>query len=344
MSHELRHPLNMISINVELLSRMPEIRKSPSFMRAAAVIRNSVMSQAKIIDDLMDMSRVRTGKLSLSMAPVALAHVVQGIVDVVRIEQVVMNLLSNAVKFTRAGGRIEVGLRGEDGYVRVDVSDSGQGIAPDFLPHVFDMYGQSMSVTTRSRGGLGIGLALVREIVALQGGRVEAFSEGIGKGSRFSFWLPLLDCANAPQGANEADAADCMAGLRILVVDDMEDMLMIFKALLEMSGATVFEATSARQGLDILEREPVDLLISDISMPEMDGYEFIRRIRANPSLAALPAIAVTGMQRDHDITRARTAGFSAQLGKPVSIDRLNAIVHELLPCRRQGASDGCAVE
>jgi two-component system CheB/CheR fusion protein len=345
MSHELRHPLNMININVELLARVPEIRKSPSFARAAGVIRNAVMSQAKIIDDLMDMSRVRTGKLSLSMAPVSLGHVVQGIVDVeradpaareiaievvneadgmhvladvVRIEQVLMNLLGNAVKFTPAGGRIVVRLRPEDGQLRVDVCDTGQGIAPDFLPHVFDMYGQSMSVTTRSTGGLGIGLALVREIVGMQGGRVEAYSEGVGKGARFSFWLPLLD----GQGT-------------LLVVDDKEEMLTSFKALLETGGATVFEASGALQGLEILARETVDLLISDISMPEIDGYAFLRRVRADPRLAGLPAIAVTGMQREHDIAQARAAGFSAQLGKPLSIDRLNTVVHELLPRRGQ---------
>ncbi|MBD8530726.1 MULTISPECIES: CheR family methyltransferase [unclassified Massilia] len=366
MSHELRHPLNMININVELLARMPEIRTSPLFMRAAAIIRNAVLSQAKIIDDLMDMSRVRTGKLSLSMAPLALGPVVAGIVeaeradpaareiaievadeagglyvlaDVVRIEQVVMNLLSNAVKFTPAGGRIDVRLRGEDGQVRVDVCDSGQGIAPDFLPHVFDMFGQSMAVTTRTMGGLGIGLALVREIVALQGGRVEAHSEGVGKGARFTFWLPQLDSAAALQGGPHTDVRDSMAGIRILVVDGMEEMLMTFKALLETSGATVFEATSAQRGLDILERETVDLLISDMSMLGMDGDEFLRRIRANPKLAGLPAIAVTGLQREHDIARARAAGFSAQLGKPVSIDHLHAIVHELLPRRHEATGE-----
>jgi two-component system CheB/CheR fusion protein len=369
MSHELRHPLNMININVELLARMPEIRNSPAFRRVAGVIRNSVLSQAKIIDDLMDMSRLRTGKLSLAMAPVALGSVLQGIVevqradpatrdirieiadcgdgavvmgDLVRIEQVVMNLLSNAVKFTPGGGHIELRLVREESAARVDVIDSGQGIAPDFLPHVFDMYGQSVSVTTRSKGGLGIGLALVREIVALHGGRVEAFSEGPGTGSRFSFWLPLLDSGSAPLHGGDDDVGEGMAGLRILVVDDMEEMLLVFKSLLELGGATVFEATRARQALEILEREEVDLLISDISMPEMDGYELVRRVKANPKWAALPAIAVSGMQRsngnDGDMAQARAAGFSAQLGKPVSIDRLNAIVHELLPRRTTPAA------
>jgi two-component system CheB/CheR fusion protein len=245
----------------------------------------------------------------------------------------VMNLLSNAVKFTPSGGHIELRLVREDDAARIDVVDSGQGIAPSFLPHVFDMYGQSVSVTTRSKGGLGIGLALVREIVALHGGRVEAFSEGIGKGARFSVWLPLLDSDPTPLHGGAGDGDEGMAGLRILVVDDMEEMLLVFKSLLELGGATVFEATRARQALEILEREKIDLLISDISMPEMDGYELLRRVKANPKWAALPAIAVTGMQREHDIVQARAAGFSAQLGKPVSIDRLNAIVRELLPRR-----------
>ncbi|XYJ11826.1 CheR family methyltransferase [Telluria sp. B2] len=365
MAHELRHPLNMININVELLARMPELRHSPTFLRAASIIRNSVMSQAKIIDDLMDMSRVRTGKLSLTMAPVLPEMVVRGIVEVmradpatqdiaielsgeaeglyvmgdaVRLEQVLMNLLSNALKFTPKGGRVEVHLGREENQVRVDVVDNGQGIAPSFLPHVFDMYGQSMAVTTRSKGGLGIGLALVREIVALHGGRIEACSEGVGKGARFSFWLPLLDRNNAALPGEGGRGEDSMAGLRILVVDDMEEMLLIFKSLLETSGAVVFEATSAAKGLEILEREQVDLLISDISMPEIDGYEFLRRVRRNPKLARLPAIAISGMRRDSDIANARAAGYSAHLGKPVSVERLAAIVHDLLPRRETSES------
>jgi two-component system CheB/CheR fusion protein len=362
MSHELRHPLNMININVELLARMPEIRKSAPFMRAATIIRNAVESQAKLIDDLMDISRVRTGKLTMAMGPLALGPVLQGIADVqradpasrdidievvnladgvyvladlVRVEQVLMNLLSNAVKFTPSGGHIEVRLEREENEVRIDVIDDGQGIAPSFLRHVFDMYGQSMSVTTRSKGGLGIGLALVREIVGQHGGRVEAFSEGVGKGARFSVWLPLLDSQAAPRSGSGASAEASLVGLRILVVDDMEEMLQGFTSLLEMSGATVLGATSAQQALAIVEHEAVDLLISDISMPEMDGYALMRRIRANPKLAGLPAIAVTGMRHENDIAQARAAGFSAQLGKPVSIDRLHAIVCELSPGRSE---------
>jgi two-component system CheB/CheR fusion protein len=360
MSHELRQPLNMINISTELLARMPEIRDSAALARISTVIRNAVMSQSKIIDDLMDMSRARTGKLSLAMAPLDIGRMLRDIVDAqrvspagreititfndeggtalvladrVRIEQVVMNLLSNALKFTPAAGTVGVRIACEDGALRVDVTDSGQGIAPDFLPHVFDMYGQSMAVTTRSQGGLGIGLALVREILNLHGGRVEAFSEGGGKGARFSFWLPLLDSAALPKPPAHGNPVASMTGLRILVVDDMRDMLDVFVSLLEANGACVFAAASAQEALRILEQESIDLLMSDISMPEIDGYELLRRVRANPRHAALPAIAVSGMQRDNDIADARAAGFSAHLGKPVSVERLGSIVRGLVPDR-----------
>jgi len=360
MSHELRHPLNMIHINVELLSRMPELRQTPAFMRAATLIRNSVTSQAKIIDDLMDMSRIRTGKLSLTMSPVVLDAMLQGIVDVmrndatarelqldltgnsegvpvmadvVRIEQAVMNLLGNAIKFTPAGGRVEVRLAHADGFIRLDVCDSGQGIAPEFLPQVFDMYRQSSSATTRSKGGLGIGLALVREIVCLHGGRVEAASEGIGKGARFSIWLPVLDHAPAALAGEVSASEDSMTGLRIMLVDDAEDMVQAFQALLEVSGAVVFAASSGQGALDVLAHEDIDLLISDIAMPDIDGYQLLRQVRAMPKFKALPAIAITSMRRDSDIANARAAGFSAHLGKPVSVERLHAIVRDLLPDR-----------
>ena len=270
MAHELRNPLNMININVELLSRIPGIREAAGVIRIATGIRNAVSSQAKIIEDLMDMSRVRTGKLSLSLAPFDIGQVVRELVDTersgqaardvtidfiddcagaavladqVRVEQVVMNLLSNAMKFTPAGGSITVTLACEGDAVRVDVVDTGQGIAPDFLPHVFDMYGQSAAVTNRAKGGLGIGLALVCEIMKLHGGRVQAFSDGIGKGARLSFWLPVVENAVLSPQHHQRSMDEAMAGRRILVVDPMHEMLEVFASLLELSGATVFAAT-----------------------------------------------------------------------------------------------------
>ncbi|WP_084677046.1 CheR family methyltransferase [Massilia niastensis] len=358
MSHELRQPLNMININAELLSRVPQVRESGTALRCTKAIRQSVMSQATIIEDLLDMSRVRTGKLALSMAPVDIGKVVGAIIEVahadpvsrgleialsvvdegmcvmadaVRLEQVVMNLLSNAIKFTPAGGRIEVRLACENGKARIDVADTGQGIAPGSLPKIFDMFGQPNSVTTRSKGGLGIGLALVRELVGLHGGRIEAFSEGIGKGSLFSVWLPLLEQQHpAADGAEGEATGPHINGLRILVVDDVEDAVEVMKALLDMHGAHVLTATSALDALRLLEHEQVDLLVSDISMPAMDGYALLREVHAMPRHAHLPAVAVTGLGREQDIAQAREAGFAAHLGKPMSIDRLMAIIPELL--------------
>jgi two-component system CheB/CheR fusion protein len=363
MSHELRQPLNMISINAELLSHMGEVRGSSTALRCTEAIRTSVLSQAKIIEDLLDMSRVRTGKLALSVAPLDAGEVVGAIVDVaradpsargleitasgldaglavmadaVRFEQIVMNLLSNAVKFTPEGGRIDVRLCAEHGAMRLDVLDTGQGIAQASLSKVFEMFGQPNSVTTRAKGGLGIGLALVRELVHQHGGRIEVRSDGIGKGACFSVWLPLLERERGEAGGVPGDVRRDIGGLRILLVDDVEDAVLVMKSLLDMHGARVLVATGARQALEILAREEVDLLVSDISMPEMDGYALLREVRRLPRHADLPAVAVTGLAREQDIAMAREAGFAAHLGKPLSVDRLLAIIPGLLR-RRQAA-------
>jgi len=357
MSHELRQPLNMISINAELLSRIPEVRTSGTAQRCAEAIRASVGSQAKIIEDLLDLSRIRTGKLALTVAPVDAGKVVGAIIDVaradpttrgllveahgleegltvmadaVRFEQIVMNLLSNAIKFTPQGGTIELRLGQEDGALRLDVIDNGQGIAPSALGKVFEMFGQPNSVTTRAKGGLGIGLALVRELVHLHGGRIAVHSDGIGKGACFSIWLPLLQQGRSDTDGAAADETVDIAGLRILLVDDVEDAVLVMKSLLDTYGADALVATSAWQALEILGHENIDLLISDISMPEMDGYALLREVRRMPRYAALPAVAVTGLAREQDIAKAREAGFSAHLGKPLSVERLLDIIPGLL--------------
>jgi two-component system CheB/CheR fusion protein len=252
--------------------------------------------------------------------------------DAVRIEQVVMNLLSNAIKFTPSGGTITVRMAREGAEARIDVIDSGQGIAPSFLPHVFQMFSQPGSVTTRAKGGLGIGLALVREIMSLHGGRVEAASIGPNKGACFSIWLPLL--AQAPAASPPAPAAQQdISGVRVLLVDDVEDAVTVCQMLLEMQGAQVCTATSARAALDLMQQQQVDVLVSDISMPEMDGYQLLRAAHALPQYAHLPAIAVSGLAREQDIAAARAAGFSAHIGKPMSVDRLVEIICDLLPRR-----------
>ena len=218
--------------------------------------------------------------------------------------------------------------------MRIDVTDTGQGIAPDQLPRVFEMFAQSASVTTRARGGLGIGLALVREIVTLHGGRVEAFSEGLGKGARFTVWLPLAAAGTVQRDDAHGGTGQDIAGVRILLVDDVEEVVTTCQALLALHGAVVTGATSAAQAIAMLGESDVDLLITDISMPGMDGYGLLKAARALPRYARLPAIAVSGLARDKDIALARATGFDAHLGKPLSVERLTGIIRHLLPARR----------
>ncbi|HEX8479823.1 MAG TPA: CheR family methyltransferase, partial [Telluria sp.] len=358
MSHELRHPLNMIHVNAELLARLPEVVHSTSASRAAAQVRTAVMSQAKIIEDLLDMSRVRTGKLALALGPVDLGamaaamaeaaradHATRGLAisvsvadepvvvmaDKVRVEQVMMNLISNAIKFSPQDGKIDIAISQDDGHGCIMVSDTGQGIAPDFLKHVFDMFGQAGSVTTRSKGGLGIGLALVREIAQLHGGRVDAASAGLGKGARFCVWLPLFHDDGPVCAVNNERADSGISGARILVVDDAADVVEVFQVLLELEGARVITATSAQEGLAALREHDVDVVISDISMPDMNGYTFLEEARRLPRYAHLPAIALSGLAREVDIARARRAGYASHLTKPISVEHLLATVHDLLP-------------
>jgi two-component system CheB/CheR fusion protein len=358
MAHELRNPLNMININVELLSRMPVVREAPGFPRIATGIRNAVTSQAKIIDDLMDMSRIRTGKLSLAKVQIDIGRVVRELIDTVRagnaasevtigftdhgegaivfadqvrIEQVVMNLLSNAMKFTPAGGTVDVLIVREDASVRLDVTDNGQGIAPEFLPRVFDMYGQSAAAIQRANGGLGIGLALVCDIMKLHDGRVEAFSGGVGEGARFSVWLPVAEPAESSPQHHQRSMDEALAGRRILLIDPVRDTLETFTSLLELSGATVFAGVSANEGLRILGQERIDLLIADISTNSADGLGLMRQMRAHKLFAGLPAIALSSMHREDDVAAVIAAGFSVQLGKPISLETLSVTIRQLLP-------------
>jgi two-component system CheB/CheR fusion protein len=357
MSHELRHPLNMIHINVELLTRLPEVAQSTTASRAAGQVRAAVTSQAKIIDDLLDMSRLRHGKLAITVAPVDLAAMVENIAtatradpgtsglainvtvseqplyvlaDAVRLEQIIVNLLSNAIKFTPHDGTIDIVATSHGKEAEISVADSGQGISPEFLPKVFDMFGQAGSVTTRSKGGLGIGLALVQEIATLHGGRVKAESEGLGKGARFTIWLPLVGSGSDQAAQHDATADDGLDGARILLVDDAAEVVMVFQSLLEMEGAQVVVATSAADALAALKQHAVDIVISDISMPGMDGYQFLEAMRQLPHCTDIPAIALSGLVRERDIARALEAGFSAHLSKPVSIPKLMSTLHGLL--------------
>jgi two-component system CheB/CheR fusion protein len=355
MSHELKNPLNLIQMNAELLLRFPEVRDVPGVERAARIIRRTVASQAQIIDDLLELSRIHTGKLTLSRVAVDWAVIIERIVDAVqidatskgitlnvaiereasvihadavRVEQIVWNLLSNAVKFTPAGGTIDVSLQGDGACARLDVVDTGRGIEPRFLEHIFEMFRQADGRTTRHEGGLGIGLALVKNLAQLHGGRVRAASEGLGKGARFSVWLPR--CEETQPRSASAPAQAALHGLRLLIVDDTTDAVQTFAELLRIEGADVRVATSGADALQQLAEHEVDLLLSDIAMPEMDGYELIARIRGQAHTEKLPAIAVTGLGRVSDEKRALNAGFNAHLAKPVALEALVDTINRLV--------------
>ena len=349
MSHELKHPLNLININAELLTKLPEALANDRLMRAAQTIQRTVKGQARVIDDLLDLSRTSTGKLQLNVAPLLVADAIAPAVqsadaeargrdiqftttgmelpllidgDPVRIEQVAWNLLSNALKFTRTGGSIAARLRTDDGFAVLEVQDTGRGIASDFLPHVFDMFRQDEAVTRRQEGGLGIGLALVKSLVELHGGSVSAESEGAGRGATFRIRLPLRDRTDFAPLSEAQPGRGRLTGMRILVVDDTQDTLDTFGYLLAGDGAVVTTAASARQALEAADHGDFDLIISDIGMPGMDGYELIAELRSRARTAAVPAIALTGFGRPQDVKRALTAGFNAHLDKPVDFDAM----------------------
>jgi two-component system CheB/CheR fusion protein len=357
MSHELKQPLNLIQLNTEMLMRVPEIRNSKIGSKAASSIQKTVLNQAQIIDDLLDLSRLSTGKLKLNFADIDVTAIVHAIcetaqaealrrdlsltaagidtpimihADAGRVEQVIWNLVNNAIKFTPAGGAIKVEVSQQDDAVRIDVSDTGKGISPDFLPYVFDIYRQqAASPTTRTTGGLGIGLSLVKQLTELHGGHVEAASDGDDKGARFSIWLPLLRLAPDNGNSHSLPASSRIAGLHLLVVDDLEEAASAFKSILEFEGATVHIATNVAEALAVLEKENIDLVLSDIAMPVVDGYEFIRTVRAATKRPNIPAIAVSGLGGQIDIARAMEAGFSGHITKPVTLNAVAEKAFEL---------------
>ncbi|UUX95051.1 CheR family methyltransferase [Aquabacterium sp. J223] len=366
MSHELKNPLNLIQLNAELLSRLPEAKTVPAVSKAAETIRRTVLSQAQIIDDLLDLSRVRTGKLSLNPQPVDWVPIVQTIADAVRdeaqrksirfelvlppkplslradpvrLEQVVWNLVSNALKFTPAGGRVTVRLQAEGHQAVLSVQDTGRGIAPQALSHVFDMFRQADAGPARRQGGLGIGLALVKSLAEAQGGLVEVQSAGLDLGSTFTVRLPLR-----AEGARAVpEAADGgwpgLRGCRVLLVDDEPLSVETLTQLLELEGATVVSSTSGADALQRAEHDRFDFVLSDLAMPEMDGYEFVRRLRALPAMRAVPTLALSGMGRPADGQRALAAGFTAHLKKPITLDALLQVLGQVVRQAVHGPRD-----
>jgi signal transduction histidine kinase/CheY-like chemotaxis protein len=364
VSHELRTPLNAILGWAHLLREDdldPETRA-----RAIETIERNSRAQARLIQDLLDVSNIVTGRTRLDIRPVAdLAPIVGAALDSLRpaalaksielrqtheagrgrvlgdperLQQIAWNLVSNAIKFTPAGGKVWVRLAGDDRRVQLVVSDTGEGIPPDFLPYVFDRFRQADASAARRHCGLGLGLAIVRHLVELQGGEVRAESAGEGRGATFTVTFPVLAGAALPAGdAGHAAASDLdplgasLEGLRVMAIDDEPDTLDMIRLVLERCRAQVRTATSALEGLEQLARWTPDVLVADIGMPERDGYWLIRRVRdlAPERGGNVPAVALTAFAGADDRLRSLAAGYQTHVAKPVEPAELVAVISSL---------------
>jgi PAS domain S-box-containing protein len=367
VSHELRTPLNAILGWSTLMRRLEP--GSEDHKRGLETIERNARVQGQIIADLLDMSRIISGKVQLDVQSLDLSEVVNAALDAVRLsmeakklrvrvtldakagrlrgdpgrlQQVFWNLLTNAVKFTPAGGRIDVIMERVNSHVEVSIEDSGIGIKPEFLAFVFDRFRQADSSTTRRHGGLGLGLSIVKHLVELHGGSVRVKSAGEGQGATFVVALPISVMRTEDTGHLERPAFSdvdvstielpSLAGVRALVVDDQEDARILMCRLIEEHGGQCALAASGEEALRILGQEDVNIIISDIGMPGFDGYELIRKIRANPApgIRNLPAIALTAYARADDRQRALLAGFQMHVSKPVEPRELIAGIASLL--------------
>jgi CheY-like chemotaxis protein len=364
LSHELRGPVHAIAGWTQIL-RTGEL-DAEKRARALDVIERNAKVQAQLIGDLLDISRIISGKLRLETRPsypvesveTALATVLPAaeakgvrversldpgagpvLADPDRLQQILANLLGNAVKFTPRGGWVEVRLEQDGGEVRIQVRDSGEGIDPELLAHVFDSFWQADASTTRRQGGLGLGLTIARQLVELHGGSISAASPGKGQGTVFTVSLPLLrpqeqevtkEHAVAAQPAGAASPSPPLAGLRVLAVEDDESTLDALTELLSLRGADVTPAASVSQALEALQELDPDVLVSDIGMPERDGYDLIREVRARGRDATdLPAVAVTAFASPEDRQRALAAGFQVHLAQPVDPKELTQVIAAL---------------
>ena len=366
LSHELRTPLNSIlGWSQIVLGDMVD----PTDVRTALeTIHRNATSQAQLIEELLEASRLITGKLMLNLGPTEIAPAIQAAIDTIRpkadakdidivtdlddtvatvtsdaarLQQMVWNLLTNSLKFTPSGGRIEVRTERVGGSLQIIVSDTGVGISPDFLPFVFDRFRQEDSTSTRKHDGLGLGLAIVRHLAELHGGRVSAHSDGLDRGATFTITLPLAHAEKAVQkDTKEAEVRSysdpsfdrSLEGLRIHVVDDDIDSCNLLKFAFGLRGAEVITSSTAGEAYNAIEQEPPDVLLADINMPDEDGYSLVRKIRANSgdSGSRFPAIALTAMARAEDSESALAAGFQMHIAKPVEIDELASAILELV--------------
>lgn len=367
LSHELRSPLNPI-LGWSTLLQTKKLDEAKTAQALATVQRNAKL-QSELIEDLLDVSRILRGKLALNVAPVNLASTLQaametvrlaaeaksiqleailapnvGLVsgDVTRLQQVMWNLLSNAVKFTPEGGQVHIRLEQLDSWVQLTVSDTGQGIALDFLPYVFDTFRQADGATTRKFGGLGLGLAIVRHLVELHGGTIGVESQGEGMGAMFTLRLPLMPTqAETNLSKTEPEYPLDLSEVKILVVDDDADTREYIAFLLEQAGAKVTAAASASEALTLLTQSKLDLLLSDIGMPEMDGYMLLRQIRSLPSEqgGTIPAIALSAYAGEINQQQAIAAGFQRHIAKPVEPEELIRAITSLTVPHRPSSNE-----
>ena len=346
LAHELRNPLAPITTAAQLLQRGQ--MDAPGIARASAIIARQAEHMTALVNDLLDVSRVTRGQVTMAQETVAVEPLVQEAVEQVRpmldschhelfldiepglyvlgdrtrLIQVLSNILNNAAKYTPARGRIVLSVRTDGGDVRLAVRDNGQGIDLPVLPYIFDLFTQAERTPDRSQGGLGLGLALVKSLVLLHGGRVDALSDGLGEGSEFVVYLPLLEpVVEVPAPAPAASVTDA-SGLRVLVVDDNVDAAEMLATLLEMNGYEVRVEFDGASALATALREPPTVALLDIGLPDMDGHELARRLRAQPATAGAVLVALTGYGQAEDQQRAHDAGFDHHMVKPADLDRL----------------------
>lgn len=366
LSHEIRTPLNAILGWSQLLK--PGVTSDQEMAEGLEVIQRNVRTQVHLIDDLLDMSRIVSGKLRLDVQRIELPGIIRAAVEVMqlaadakdvrlevildpiagpitgdpnRMQQVVWNLLANAIKFTPAGGKVQVTLERTDSHVELSVSDSGLGISPEFLPFVFDKFSQAQSPTDHRKSGLGLGLAITRHLVEMHGGSIHAKSAGEGRGATFIVSLPISvlrtvsgeSAQQHPTTASDREVSPDpdLSGVNVLLLDDDIDALHLVKRVLETRGAKVATCCLAAECLQAVRETKVDVLIADIGMPVMDGYSFIRLLREMPADRGgqTPAVALTAFARSEDRRRSMLAGFDIHVAKPVEPGELVAVVARL---------------
>lgn len=353
LSHELRTPLTPVVGWIKLLRSGNLDNKS--IAQALDAIERNAWLQARLIDDLLDTSRIATGKLQFEPRPTDLNSTVKAALETVRamaaarnidlsvtltpailvvmgepirLQQIAWNLISNAIKFTDPGGKVMVTTETEGREACLSIADTGVGISPDFLPHVFDRFRQADGSTSRRHGGLGLGLAIADALAKMHGGRLDAQSEGVGKGSSFTFRIGLVAAESVVPEKVESRLRS-LKGLNVLVVEDSEDTLTLLGTMFSRKGANVIQATSASEALDAASSSPPDIVISDIGMPDVDGYEFLQQLKQIPGMDGVPAVAISGYASDEDRRKALSVGYLALMPKPINVDALFDFIHDL---------------